>query len=813
MKRENSSALVVAEHGARLPKIPRRGNYTEQARLERLDFIRAQSGAALASVGQTTLNAEQLSSNMEAMIGSIEIPLGVAGPLLFHGEHVEGLVYAPIASTEGALVSSITRGAYAISVSGGITTRVMQQRMVRVPMFLLANMQEAQRFADFVAANLQRIQAVIRRYSNYAQLKELPVQLIGRAAHVHFVYETGDAAGQNMSTTCTWHACLWLVAQARQELGIAADQFIIEGGMSSDKKVSNANLIKGRGISVQAEARISKSVMRRVLKVEPELVQRYWHHSMAAAISSGMVGLNTNIANLVAAVFAATGQDLASVHESASGVISMDLLPNGDLYLALSMPSLVIGTVGGGTHLPDQRQCLQMLSCQGVGKVKRLAEIIAGFALALDISTMSAIAAGHFAIAHEKLGRNNHATDFKLGELDPAFFNHLLRQQSQAWYGPEWRVLQVQTLSDVSIGDSVVSELTSRRLKKAVGLFPFALRLENAQGQVEDIKLMVKIKPRAQEVSEIACNIAALCGEPLASEFARCRDLIGADTCDVKELAIFAQSDARFRAHTPHYFCSYQNQARGAYVLVQELLQDLELMDSAGDISGWQSCHLHAAIDGISACHAIWLGRISELQAQSWLGHYPNGQRALQKTELYRALLQHAEHEFPEMFCAATVALYRNLIDSIPDWWAEIEKMPRTLVHNDFNPRNLGFRRQAGQAPILCAYDWELATLHLPQRDIAELLCFVLPPEADENQVWALLEYQRHSLQQAANCTLDGQQWRLGFRYALYDFMLSTLLVYSMMHTFRHFSYLERVLASAANLCRILQQDLIAEKA
>lgn len=800
-------AHSASEHGPRLhlPKIPRRGNYSEAARLDRLQFIRQQTSKELASIGAMSLDPAQLSSNMEALIGSVEIPLGLAGPLMFHGEHAQGLVYAPIAATEGALVSSITRGAYAISISGGVQTRVMRQRMVRVPMFLLADMREAQAFADFVTQNFERIRAVTRRYSNYADLKELPVQLLGRAAHVHFVYETGDAAGQNMTTTCTWHACLWLVAQVREALNINAENFLVEGGMASDKKVSNANLIKGRGISVQAEACISRSAMRRVLKIEPEDLQRYWQHSMSAAISSGMLGLNTNVANLVAAVFAATGQDLASVHESSSAVLSLEVKPDGDLYLALSLPSLVIGTIGGGTHLPDQRECLELLGCQGTGKVKRLAEIIAGYALSLDISTMSAIVAGHFAIAHEKLGRSNQGSDFKLGELDAKFFNHML-EQNPGWAEAGSKVIDAEPLSDVSIGDSVLSELASKRMKKAVGLFPFRLQLANPQHRMSEIKVMVKLKPRADEVSEIACTVAALCGEPLASEFQRCRAWLGNDATDRKELAIFAQTDARFQRYTPRMFGQFQHERRGAFILVQELLQNLELMDSAQEIESWTLPHWHAALTGISACQAIWYQREAELQTQTWLGNTPSLQLALEKQSLYRALLQHATDEFPEQFSGPQLLQWHQIIDGIGGWWAEIEQMPRTLVHHDFNPRNMGFRREAKGLRV-CIYDWELANLHLPQRDLVELLAYTLQADTPAQQVEDLVNFHRRALQTELGHGIDAKQWWRGFRYALYDFMLATILVYLMMHTFRHFAYLERVLATTHHLLAIVQEQ------
>lgn len=564
--------------GSALPKVPRRGDNSQSARQERLDFLARETGAQLPSLRESSFCEDQLASNLEAWIGAVELPVAVGGPLLFTGEHARGLIYAPLATSEGALVSSVTRGAFAVSLSGGVTTTVLAQRMVRAPMFLLADGAQARRFAQFAQDQLEPLRAIVGRHSNHARLQSIEPHLTGRAAHLVFSYETGDAAGQNMTTTCTWHACLWLVEAARAALGLDASEFIVEGGLSSDKKVSHANLLTGRGLRVQAEARVRRSAMQRVLKVDPLKLQRLWHYSASAAIGAGLTGLNTNVANVVAAIFAATGQDLASIHESAAAVLTLDVQPDGDVHVVLTMPSLVVGTVGGGTHLPDAHDGLELLGCRGRGTVRRLAEVIAGYALALDLSTMSAIAAGHFAIAHERMGRSQRERDFRLGELTPEFFQRL--PGAAALPAP---IRAAAPLAEVPIADSIVSELSARRLKRRVGLFPHRLTL--ADGGALD--LMVKVKPTAAEMIEIADTVATLAGEPLAGQFHRCRHLMGTDASDRKELAIFAQTDERFTRHAPRCFGTWQDERRNAYVLVQELLSGLELMNSVHEVDRW----------------------------------------------------------------------------------------------------------------------------------------------------------------------------------------------------------------------------------
>ncbi|MFZ5603492.1 MAG: hypothetical protein ACOY7J_13650, partial [Pseudomonadota bacterium] len=183
-----------------LPKVPARGVYTETARQERLAFLKEQTGHDLQEVSATRLDPKALVSNIEALIGSVEIPVGVAGPLHIKGEHANGLFYAPMATSEGALVASATRGATALSRAGGVTARVLGQRMLRVPVFVLEDLSMAFFFAEWVKDHQHEIAEQTRRYSNYANLVELQTSVLGKAVHVHFVYETGDAAGQNMTT-------------------------------------------------------------------------------------------------------------------------------------------------------------------------------------------------------------------------------------------------------------------------------------------------------------------------------------------------------------------------------------------------------------------------------------------------------------------------------------------------------------------------------------------------------------------------------------------------------------------------------------
>jgi hydroxymethylglutaryl-CoA reductase (NADPH) len=764
-----------------LPKIPARGLYTEDSRQERLAFLREQTGVSLDRVADTRLDPPSLVSNIEALIGAVEVPLGIAGPMLVIGQSGHGLFYAPMATSEGALLASATRGATALSRSGGVHARVLEQRMMRVPVFTLNSMESAFFFAAWVEDHREEISAIVQRYSNYAELHELRAQVMGRSAHVHFIYRTGDAAGQNMTTTCTWQACQWIMEQMRAFPDVEFDNFLVEANLSNDKKVTWQSFLQGRGIRVIAETRLKAQHCREVLKVEPQQLAAAFRTFLAGSTAAGMVGININVANVIAAMFTATGQDIACVHESSLAQLHLELTEEGDIYAAMTLPSLVIGTVGGGTNLPQQKECLQIMGCSGPGKASKLAEIIASYCLALDLSTLAAIASDQFARAHEKLGRNRPVDWLKLKDLDQAFFQLTCKQSLLDITGCE-------SLPMNALGSSIITELTAHRINKLVGHFPY--RLQTAQGETADV--MVKVKPLDAEVILMLNSMAAMCDPRLAQEFNRFRHQLGFSGCHVRELLVMSQQDPRFTRNAPKIYGTLIDAEREAYVIVEEKLTGLELMDSADDTSGWTDEHLHAAICGIAEVHSIWYGREEELLEQPWLLDYPTRDGMIEKRRLWEMLGVHSQQEFPEWFSRENLDAFRNRLNELDDWWAGIEKMPRTLIHNDFNPRNIAFRRTE-QGLRLCAYDWELATLHLPQHDLAELLAFTLHCDLEPEQLEHWIELHRTELERHSGQSIDKTMWREGYRLSVFDLLVNRMPMYVMAHTFRHYRFMERV--------------------
>ena len=782
-----------------LPQIPGRGNYTEDARLERLEYVRRTSGARLESLGDTTLRAEKLTGNVENLIGSVEVPVGLAGPLLFRGQRAKGLIHAPLATTEGALVASATRGATAISRSDGVRTRVISQQMIRVPLFVLTDMQGAFLFTNWIRDHFDEIRDQTTKVSRHADLVEMEPFLLGNMVHVRFVYRTGDAAGQNMTTTCTWKACQWLMDQMKFFPDIRFESFMIEGNMSGDKKVTYQSFISGRGTRVIAECFVSTQVLERVLKVTPEQLCALHLRAMTGSMQVGMIGFNINVANIIAAMFTATGQDIACVHESGMGQLHMQKL-DGGVYASMLLPSLIVGTVGGGTHLPRQRELLESMGCAGPGKVSRLAEIIAGYCLALDLSTLAAVASGQFAAAHERLGRNRPVQWFTRGDLRPRFFQTGLRRVHE---DGALKVDKAEPIKDVKMGSSIISELTARKVNKLVGHLPFRISYRNGAGERRADDVIVKVKALDTEAVIMVNGMAAMCGRNLATAHRRFQDRTPLAGSHVRELGIYKQTDPRFVQHAPVVYEVHEDPNREAYVLVLERLQNMVLMDSADDTSGWTRRHIEAAIGGAAQLHSIWYDRESSLSKQSWLGPVnATCESMVEMTELWEALGSHAAEEFPEWFSRYDLAHHRRLVRGIGNWWKRLDAMPKTLIHNDFNPRNICLR-PTGDALTLCAYDWELATVGVPQHDLAELLSFVLTPNATAEEVSHYVELHRQLLERAAAVPIDRAAWVEGFKLSLWDLVVNRVSLYMMAHTFRHYGFMERVVATLRRLVEL----------
>lgn len=339
--------------------------------------------------------------HIENFIGLTQVPTGLMGPLLMNGQEAVGPVSVPLATTEGALVASYNRGARAIREAGGVVSLCIKEEVQRSPVFVMSSLVEVGQVLQWLNDQLPTFQEIASRCTRFGKLIGMDPMVEGNHLILTLKYSTGDAAGQNMVTFCTDAICHYMV----EHMPVAPQKWYVESNFSGDKKATGRVLSSVRGKRVSAECVIPAETVAKILKSTPANIAAYWRSSTVAVIQSGAIGAMGHAANGLAALFLATGQDVACVAEAAIGITRFEETEAGDLYAAVTLPNLIVGTVGGGTSLPTQKACLEYMDCYGEGKSVRFAEICAGVVLAGEISIAAALAEGHFTQAHQRLGR------------------------------------------------------------------------------------------------------------------------------------------------------------------------------------------------------------------------------------------------------------------------------------------------------------------------------------------------------------------------------------------------------------------------
>lgn len=394
---------AIAEDAPRGKKIPRdpTDDYGESAIQKRQSFVEEFTGAPLDHVKRYSFDPHTLKGNIEHFTGVAQVPIGFAGPLTVNGEHAQGDFLIPMATTEGTLVASYNRGIALLNACGGVKTTVVGDAMQRAPVFVFDDAREGREFAKWVRENHDKIAAEAEATSSVAKLKEIDAYLANKFVYLRFNYHTGDAAGQNMVGRATFAACSWILDQYS-----GVRHFYLESNFATDKKASQINIMRTRGKRVTAEAVVKRDQLIQRMRVEPESLA--YHHGVAniGSILSGANNNGAHSANAITAMFIATGQDVANVAESSAGVMYCELTPERDLYISITIPSLIVATHGGGTGLATQRECLAAMGCVGRGSVNKLAEIVAGVVLAGELSLGSAISSSDWVSSHEQYGRN-----------------------------------------------------------------------------------------------------------------------------------------------------------------------------------------------------------------------------------------------------------------------------------------------------------------------------------------------------------------------------------------------------------------------
>lgn len=393
---------VSEEERALAPDVPRPGDPGASGRDARREYLRQLGVEAPHLSGQAPqCDPAELQGNIEQFVGMAQVPVGLAGPIRINGLHAHGDYPIPLATTEGALVASYHRGARVTARAGGISCLVTAEQVQRAPGFVFDRLADAAHFAAWVTGEFERLKAVAATRTSHGELLDLHVQVESRSVYVILSFYTGDAAGQNMVTFCTDAICNDLVARTP----VTPRVWFLESNMSGDKKATVLSFQQTRGRRVMAEVTLPRALVERALHTTPEKMSEYWRLSFIAGVQSGSIGVSGHVANGIAALFIATGQDVACVSEASVGLTHMETTPEGDLYCGLDLPNLIVGTVGGGTRTPTARECLRIMRCEGDGKAAKFAEIVAGTLLAGEISIIAAISSGHFARSHERLGR------------------------------------------------------------------------------------------------------------------------------------------------------------------------------------------------------------------------------------------------------------------------------------------------------------------------------------------------------------------------------------------------------------------------
>jgi hydroxymethylglutaryl-CoA reductase (NADPH) len=378
---------------------PPRG-YTKEDSALRRQWLATRTGASISS--GVFDEPEKLQGLIENHVGYVGLPMSIAGPLTIDGSFAKGEFYVPLCTVEGTLSFSMTRGCYLAHLAGGISTRHFKQELSRAPVFVFGDVAQAARFIEWIGGHFSEIKAAAESTTRFGKLLRIDKYPVHNRVILDFVYHTAEAAGQNMVTLATDRACRWILEQARP---LGAARYLVESNFCGDKNPTHRTLLHGRGHHVIASLTVPERLLRKVLRVGVDDIVQCSTDKQIGSQLAGVLGFNLHVANALAAIYLATGQDAACVAENAVGITTFDR-HGGDLHATLSMPSITIGTVGGATRLLQQQNNLKLLGCAGgPNSSKKLAEIICAAALALEISLAGAIISNEFAAAHAKFGR------------------------------------------------------------------------------------------------------------------------------------------------------------------------------------------------------------------------------------------------------------------------------------------------------------------------------------------------------------------------------------------------------------------------
>jgi hydroxymethylglutaryl-CoA reductase (NADPH) len=573
-------------------------------------------------------------------------------------------------------------------------------------------------------------------------------------------------------------------------------EFIIEGNGASDKKVSQSNITEGRGVRVTAHCDIPRQVIHEVLRTTPETILKFFGPSVEYAKKSGMVGFNVNVANAIAGIFVATGQDLACIHESSTGFLNFEALgssiyPDG-IRITLLLPNLVIGTVGGGTHLAKQSEALEMMGCLGSGKVKRFAQLIAGFAMGLEISTYSAIMSGEFAKAHERLGRNKPVSWLLKSEITPEFLNPLVPNllNNEHIVSLSWR-------DQHQLENGIITNITRKISNKLIGFIPLHIQLSNGS----DERILIKSKALDSEVIKGLHLISASIDTALADLIKLHQKQLEYNQCHLKETVIYEYLQQAGFVAMPKYLGKYTHTQREIHLLIQEWIktEHIALSNSENHPENWTDDWIQVSLSSIQTAH-----KVLESLPQSRPDLF-NEFKPWHSLNLYGKLMNILIEECADIDHIEALQDINDSLLTLESDHAAV-RWPKSLIHNDFNPRNVLMRNSG----MPCIYDWELAMIDFPQRDIIEFLSFVLPEDFSAQSLMLYLKehYQEIVQRKGPGHELDFEEYLKATEMAIKTYICCRVSFYEVSGIVAKYDFSPRILAVSLRMHQIIESEL-----
>ncbi len=359
-------------------------------------WLEHNTGHVLEAAAEAAFAPEDVRTNIENLVGAVHVPLGVAGPIRVNGEHAQGSYYVPFATTEGTLVATYQAGMRAITEAGGANAYVLGDSLDITPCFMLTTAREAISLSQWLNDHLDELRDVAAETTTHGRLVDLHTHVFGRRVFARFVFTTGDAMGMNMVNIAVDQICRHVAEMT------GCERYYLRCNYSSDKKPAAINLFRPYGKEIAIDFTLPAGVVETYLGVSPGEMLDFITAGRMGAMQAGALGMNAHFANGLAAIFIACGQDVAQVVNASIGFSDAEPAGDDSLYVFARLPNLVVGTVGGGTNLPTQSECLALLDCRGAGTAQKFAEIVAATLVAGELAIAAALANGRFIEAHRQ---------------------------------------------------------------------------------------------------------------------------------------------------------------------------------------------------------------------------------------------------------------------------------------------------------------------------------------------------------------------------------------------------------------------------